>query len=309
MTTPEQQLALARRAQRLVADPRVTGALLGAGLAIAAILDGGMRDQVTLGGIQDLALGPQRTSGGTVTVPGWSEQDLAAWYTERRLDPIRELLRKDIHRYQPPSARRVCHAPMARKGQCGRSSSRSTMLTDWTTGQRQWCEACTRHIDWWTTFTTEHARGKPDIVPSPTRTPAAHSPATSPKSTGPSSGVNLTPSGNQDPNANPPRAAHQHCGSPRANLLYRRKAPVPDGPRHAAACDSPSSPTSTGSNSSHLETTARRTAVPGLGTAAQFATRASSQCAVSDPGMLVTTTSTWFCRDFHRAQPKTTNHR
>ncbi|MFI7119206.1 hypothetical protein [Amycolatopsis sp. NPDC049868] len=39
------------------------------------------------------------------------------------------------------------------------------MLTDWTTGQRQWCEACNRHTDWWTTFTTEHARGRPDIVP------------------------------------------------------------------------------------------------------------------------------------------------
>lgn len=167
MTTPEQQLALAQRVQRLVADPRVTGALLGAGVAIAAILDSGMRDQVTLGGIQDLALGPQRTTGGPVTVPGWSEQDLTAWYSERRLDPIRELLRKDIRRYQPPVGTRVCQAPMARKERCGRSSTRSTMLTDWTTGQRRWCEACTRHLDWWTTFTAEHTRGKPDIVPQP----------------------------------------------------------------------------------------------------------------------------------------------
>ncbi|HET6288760.1 MAG TPA: hypothetical protein VFG15_18685 [Amycolatopsis sp.] len=167
MTTRAQNLALAQRVQRLVADPRVTGALLGAGTAIAAILDGGMREQVTLGVIQDLALGPQRTAGGPGTVPGWSDQDLTAWYAGRRFDPIRELLRKDIRRYQPPAAQRFCQAPMPRKGRCDRSSRRSTMLTDWATGQRRWCEACSRHVDWWTTFTTEHARGKPDVVPQP----------------------------------------------------------------------------------------------------------------------------------------------
>lgn len=91
MTTRQQELALAQRVQRLVADPRMTGALLGAGVAIAAILDAEMRDEVTLGSIQDLALGPHRTTGGPVTVPGWSEQDLTAWYTERHLDPIQEL--------------------------------------------------------------------------------------------------------------------------------------------------------------------------------------------------------------------------
>ncbi|WP_037307009.1 hypothetical protein [Amycolatopsis orientalis] len=167
MTTREQDLALAQRVQRLAADPRVTGALFGTGAAIATILDGGMHDQVTLGAIQDLALGPQRTSGGPVTAPGRSDQDLTAWYAERRLDPIRELLRKDIRRYQPPAAKRVCQAPMPRKGRCDRSSSRSTLLTDWTTGQRQWCEACTRHTDWWTTYIAEHARGRPEIVPQP----------------------------------------------------------------------------------------------------------------------------------------------
>ncbi|MFI7119205.1 hypothetical protein [Amycolatopsis sp. NPDC049868] len=99
MTTREMDLALAQRVQRLVADPRVTGALLGAGVAIASIVVGGKPDTVTLGGLQDLALGPQRTTGGPVTVPGWSEHDLAAWYAQRRLDPTRELLRKD----KPPN--------------------------------------------------------------------------------------------------------------------------------------------------------------------------------------------------------------
>ncbi len=166
MTGPDDRV-LARRIQRMAADPRLTGRFLAAGVAMATILDSGLRPELALDHIQDLALGPRPAPSEPITAPGWSEQELDAWRDERRLDPIRALLRKDIRRYEPPSPQGICQAPMVRKGRCSRRANRSSLLTDWATGERRWCEACTRHADWFTQHIAEHALGRPEIGTTP----------------------------------------------------------------------------------------------------------------------------------------------
>jgi hypothetical protein len=85
----------------------------------------------------------------------WSYYGGRAWGAERHGYMVRDVLRRDIRRYdaiKDASARdpaRRCGAPMVRRqGPCGNSAGRRALLTDPDTGRKQWIAACSRHVDW-----------------------------------------------------------------------------------------------------------------------------------------------------------------
>lgn len=85
----------------------------------------------------------------------WRYYGSRAWGSDRHGYTVRDVLRRDIRRYdalkdaeaRDPACR--CGAPMIRrKGPCGNSAGRRALLTDPDTGRKQWLAACSRHADW-----------------------------------------------------------------------------------------------------------------------------------------------------------------
>lgn len=125
-----------RRVAAMLDDPECTGELLSLGISL---LDFAV-----------LRLNRDERSWAFYAERAWGSK---AGYTSRY--GIREVLRRDIRRYDALADAsehdpgRRCGAPMIRRqGPCGNSAGLRTMLTDATTGRKQWLAACSRHRDW-----------------------------------------------------------------------------------------------------------------------------------------------------------------
>jgi hypothetical protein len=141
------------RSARMLDDPNLGGDLLLVGLAFARFLD--------FGGIPP----GQRLSTNHVADCVWPALSHRAWKVKR-------VLADDARCYQPPlrykEDGRRCGAPMIRRdGPCGRTATWSKLLTDWTTGEKSWLMACSRHVQWYDEIARANRESKPDVVPLP----------------------------------------------------------------------------------------------------------------------------------------------
>lgn len=121
-----------KRIKAMLDDPECTGDLFGLGIALL-----------------DFAV--LRINRDEKTWQFYADQAL----THKHRGYVRDILRKDIRRYDPlkdaegNEPYRKCGAPMARRqGPCGQSASRQAMLTDAMTGRKQWVAGCKRHEEW-----------------------------------------------------------------------------------------------------------------------------------------------------------------
>ncbi|WIX75985.1 hypothetical protein QRX50_31495 [Amycolatopsis carbonis] len=141
---PEQLAALGRRVQQMASDPELTGELLAVGVAMAAIIDAGVYERLTLENIQNLAFGASSAR---------------PWHVGQ----LRTLLWRDARRYKPPAPIGKCGAPTPRKPRCGHKANRFALVTDWATGERHRIEACSKHGEWFDRTHQENRAAKPEI--------------------------------------------------------------------------------------------------------------------------------------------------
>lgn len=135
-----------RRLERMLDDPDLIGDLLLVGLCFARLLDfGGLKpgEKMNTRHVARAAFGPGKLA-------------------QRQVQGV---LADDARRYKPPALTwqtKLCGAPMSRRdGVCGRSSSWTRMLTDWSTGEQSWLLACSRHVQWYDDVARENRDTQP----------------------------------------------------------------------------------------------------------------------------------------------------
>jgi len=141
--------ARTRRIQRMLADPELGGDLLLCGLVMAAHVDLGF------GGRSLLALAKT----------AWPHES-----DQTALGRAKRTLADDSRRYRPPEPESTgCDAPMSRRARCGQRPGRAVMglITDWSTGERQWLQACSRHREWADARFRENTVARPPSPPLP----------------------------------------------------------------------------------------------------------------------------------------------
>jgi hypothetical protein len=149
---PMTDVRLARSA-RMLDDPDLDGELLLVGLAFARFLD--------FGGVP----AGKALNTNMVARCVWPKNPRRNW-------SIKRVVAADARTYQPPLRYdmdgRHCGAPMIRRdGPCGRPSTWSRLVTDWSTGEQSWLLACARHVPWYDQMCRENRETKPDrlVVP------------------------------------------------------------------------------------------------------------------------------------------------
>lgn len=134
------------RIVRMFEDPKLTGDLLLVGIAMATHLDF-QKKWITMKEVAKWTYGPN---------------------DEYAVRKVSNVVREDIRTYRTPRLDSyACQGPMPRAPKCRRSSTWSTTLTDWETGERTILRACSKHRHWFDELHAANRASKPDIVPLP----------------------------------------------------------------------------------------------------------------------------------------------
>lgn len=143
------------RIARMLDDPDLTGELLLVGVGFARFLD--------FGGIP----AGEKLNIKHVARCVWPGSRMRNWSVQRTIAD-------DARTYEPPRRTGdgwICGAPMIRRdGACGRGTSYSRLITDWSTGEQSWLAACSRHVHWY----DQEARGNREAKPDRLVLPAAN---------------------------------------------------------------------------------------------------------------------------------------
>ncbi|RNL66269.1 hypothetical protein EFK50_01180 [Nocardioides marmoriginsengisoli] len=160
MTAPTRTYSQLRtyqtRIAAMLADPDCTGDLLALGVSLLdyAVLKI-VADETAPDPDPNIVKLPTRGNRKPKSTRKWSDYAERAWGPTRGNWKLKEVLRKDIRRYDAirdaelTNPGRRCGAPMIRReGPCNQSGSIRGLMTDPTTGRKQWLAACRRHRDW-----------------------------------------------------------------------------------------------------------------------------------------------------------------